>query len=277
MAESGTAPSKSPEERARAAARKRADDLRGFFTHLGSYLAVGLFFFFINLATDPGNWWFFYPMLPWGAGLAIHGWNVLWNDRLFDEKWTERKAQEILARERGTNPPAPSRPEPATESPTPASETEDILRESAILIDRMRNAARQIPKPDVRRETLAICASADQVLSAIADNPGEVTIARDFLNRYLTPATAIVSDYSRLASRNIVSAQPTLAKVESHDLPLLARKLDDLYDRVHRGNLIDLEVAREMLSLDVADWRDEGTSTKPTNLGRAEPSKNQAQ
>jgi hypothetical protein len=278
MAETGKATPATPEERARAAARKRADDLRGFFTHLGSYLAVGLFFFLINLATDAGNWWFFYPMLPWGAGLAIHGWNVLWNDRMFGEDWAERKAQEILAKERGT-PRAAATPAPAsaTVSTPPASETEDILRESAILIDRMRSAARQIPKPDVRRETLAICASADQVLSAIADNPNEVTIARDFLNRYLTPAAAIVNDYSRLASRNIVSAQPTLEKVESHDLPLLARKLDDLYDRVHRGNLIDLEVAREMLSLDVADWRDEGTSARPTNLGRAEPTKNKAQ
>jgi hypothetical protein len=213
-------------------------------------------------------------MLPWGVGLAIHSWNVLWNDRLFDERWAERKAQEILAKERGAPPPAP---QPAAR--VPETETADIARQSAILIDRMRNAARQIPKPEVRRETLAICASADQVLSAIVDNPGEVTIARDFLNRYLTPAAAIINDYSRLASRHIASAQPTLAKVESHDLPLLARKLDDLYDRVHRGNLIDLEVAREMLSLDVADWRDEGTvpadvSTKPSNLGRAERSTN---
>lgn len=120
----------------------------------------------------------------------------------------------------------------------------------------MRSAARTIPKADVRQQTLGLCASADLVLSAIEENPNETELASDFLNRYLTPASAIVTGYSRLANRNIPSGQATLEKVETHDLKLLSTKVDEIYDRLHRGTLIDLEVAREMLSLEVPDWND---------------------
>ena len=205
-------------------------------------------FFLLNLATDRGNWWFFYPFIVWGVGLAIHGWNVLGSERLFNEDWAERKAQSMLGREQSKSTPVP------TLKPEPKVATGDVLKQSAILIDGMRISARGILKPDVRRQALAVCASADQVLSAIDENPSEAVLARDFLTRYLTPASTIIGDYARLASRNIASALPTLEKVETHDLPMLTAKLDDLHDRLHRGSLIDLEVAREMLRFDVADW-----------------------
>lgn len=240
--------SRNSREEALKLAKQRADDLKGFTTHLGVYLIIMIAFFLLNLATSPDSWWFFYPFLPWGVGLAIHGWNVLGSDRLFDDKWTERKADELLKKQQS------NRAMPRDSSEESPAATADLIQQSATLIDQMRVAARQIPKPDVRRQTLAICASADQVLSAIEENPREAALARDFLGRYLMPASAIIGDYSRLASRNVASAQPTLAKVESHDLPLLTSKLNDLYDRLHRGNLIDLEVAREMLRFDVAEW-----------------------
>lgn len=246
--------SRNSREEALKLAKQRADDLKGFTTHLGVYLIIMIAFFLLNLATSPGDWWFFYPFLPWGVGLAIHGWNVLGSDKLFDDKWTERKADELLKKQRSQRTTAANANE---ESPTA---TADLIQQSAWLIDQMRIAARQIPKPEIRRQTLSLCASADQVLSVIEENPREAALARDFLGRYLMPANAIIGDYSRLASRNVVSAQPTLAKVESHDLPLLTSKLDDLYDRLHRGNLIDLEVAREMLRFDVAEWDESAES-----------------
>ena len=50
-----------------------------FYTHLSTFIAVGGFFFLINYLINlnnpsgaPENWWFFYPLLPWGVGLAIH-------------------------------------------------------------------------------------------------------------------------------------------------------------------------------------------------------------
>jgi hypothetical protein len=41
-----------------------------------------------------------------------------------------------------------------------------------------------------------------------------------------------------------------VAQVEANDLPALTRRADAIYDRMHRGTLIDLEVAREMMALD---------------------------
>jgi len=233
-------------ETAEERARKHAQDVRGFMQHAGAFISVGLFFLIINLLTDPGNWWFYWPLLPWGIGFAIHGWNVLWNDRFFDDRWEDRQVEKAMARE--------ARRQRSAARAADAPETDRIVERAAVLIDGMRASARQIPKPEVRRHALDVCAASDQVLSAIGDNPEEVTIARDFLNRYLTPASSIISDYSRLAARNVPSARATLAKVEEHDLPLLTTKMNELYDRLHRGSLIDLEVAREMLSLDVADW-----------------------
>lgn len=247
------------EQRARAEARR----MREFMTHLGSFVAVGLFFLLINLLTNPHSLWFFWPMLPWAVGLVIHGWKVLWDDRLFGDSWEEQRVQARLNRQQAP-PPAAA---PAAAPPTP--EIGEIVQRGTALVDAMRADARQIPKPAVRQQALALCASADRVLSAIGENPDEATIARDFLDRYLAPAHTILDDYARLASRNVASAQPTLTQVEEHDLPQLTTKFDELYDRLHRGSLIDLQAAREMLTLDIPGWREDGAPLAP---GSALPS-----
>jgi hypothetical protein len=233
-----------PTERNRRLARERADELKGFFTHLGIYVIVILGLLLIDIATG-ADWWFFYPAIAWGVAVAIHGLTV-GVGRVFDEGWAQRKA---------TSWDDVARPVPPS-APSPVRTSHDVIERSSTLIDSMRKSARAIPKADVRQRTLGLCASADLVLSAIEENPGETELASDFLNRYLTPASAIVTGYSRLANRNIPSAQATLEKVETHDLKLLSTKVDEIYDRLHRGSLIDLEVAREMLSLDVPDWDD---------------------
>lgn len=252
------------EERARAAARKQAEDLRGFLTHLTCFLAVGLAFFFLNLVTSRDSWWFFWPLLPWSVGLIIHGWNTVTNDRLLNEAWVERKAQSMLARQQPA--PAPAAPRGPDDQDQATGGT---IRRTEHLIDGMRTSARQIPTPEIRRQALAVCASADQVFSAIMENPAEAMLARDFLDRYLTPASRILGEYARLASRDIASARPTLAKVEEHDLPFLRTRFDELYDRLHRGRLIDLQVAREMLSIDVASWDDDSVRELRTDPRRS--------
>lgn len=238
----------SASERTRRLAHARAEELKGFFTHLGVYLIVITGLFFIDLASGP-EWWFFYPAIAWGVAIAIHGLTV-GVGRVFDEGWADRKSREWMAQANLQPDPNPK----TTGSNSPAGL--DAISEAGSLIDRMRQSARAIPKPEVRQQALGLCASADMVLSAIEENPNETELASDFLNRYLTPASTIVTGYSRLANRNIPSARATLEKIETHDLSILATKVDEIYDRLHRGNLIDLEVAREMLSLDVPDWDD---------------------
>ncbi len=95
------------------AARKRVKQKKGFFVHFAVYLSVGLFFFLMNLATFDGEWWFFFPLLPWGVGLGIHylvtfgfpGSGVLsreWEDKEMQKELrqrglTQRHSQELPA------------------------------------------------------------------------------------------------------------------------------------------------------------------------------------
>ena len=51
-------------------ARKRVKKKKDFYSHLATYLAMGAFFLALNLLTAPGRWWFYWPMLGWGIGLA---------------------------------------------------------------------------------------------------------------------------------------------------------------------------------------------------------------
>ncbi|HLU37075.1 MAG TPA: 2TM domain-containing protein [Thermomicrobiales bacterium] len=233
--------------RAQRQARERANAMRAFMTFAGVYIALGLFFFLINLFAGISSPWFFWPMLPLTIPLVILAWRAFALIR-FDEDWVERQVEKAV----GSQAPAPK--QARTE---PANEMMALAAQAADLIDSMRRSARQIPKPAVRTQALDVCASADRVLAAMSDNPAEVMLARDFVNRYLTPANSILADYSRLAARNVASAEPTLQRVEEHDLPLLEQKLNEVHDRLHRGSLIDLQVAREMLSLDISDWGDD--------------------
>lgn len=229
-------------ERARKEARARARSVRNFMNFAGVYVAVGMFFLLINIFSGFASVWFFWPMIPMTIPLVILAWQAFALSR-FDDDWVNRQVEKRVAQ-----------PAPAAVKASPASEIDAITTQAAGLIDGMRRSARQIPKPGVRAQALDVCASADKVLSAIGDNPEEVALARDFVGRYLLPASTILDDYARLASREIASARPTLERVEEHDLPLLEKKLDEVHERLHRGSIIDLQVAREMLSLDVSDW-----------------------
>ena len=50
--------------------------MREFKRHLGVYLVMSVFFFVLNLVTNPGHWWFYWPMLGWGLGVALQGVNA---------------------------------------------------------------------------------------------------------------------------------------------------------------------------------------------------------
>lgn len=78
-------------------ARRRVAKKRNFFRHLSSYFIVGAFFFTLNILTDPGDIWFFFPMLPWGMGLAFHYLAVFGFPGQRDD-WEEREMAKEMAR-----------------------------------------------------------------------------------------------------------------------------------------------------------------------------------
>lgn len=69
----------------------RIEELKGFYSHLASFVAVNLFLFAINVVSSPGSWWFVYPLFGWGIGLAIHAFNIFGTNA----NWENRKLQEL--------------------------------------------------------------------------------------------------------------------------------------------------------------------------------------
>lgn len=235
--------------------------------HLAVYVTFAIFFFVLNMLTGPGELWFYWPLLGWGLFLALHAIAVYGANAPAEvvstlHSWTGR----LHAPPVPPPPPGPVQHRDASRQAGPPAQEQPSADVRALIaggetkVDGMRAQARRIGKPDVRDRALAICASADRILGVLDEFPSERQLARDFVDRYLTPAEAIVSRYVRLSSRGISTAEPTLVKVETEDLPLLDGKMRELYDRLHRGDLIDLEVAREMLALDFADA---GTAALP--------------
>lgn len=72
-------------------AKKRISELRGYYSHLGVYVAVNLFLITINLVTSPGTLWFFYPLMGWGIGLFAHTIHIFFTG----SGWEQRKMQEL--------------------------------------------------------------------------------------------------------------------------------------------------------------------------------------
>jgi hypothetical protein len=81
-----------------ARAKKRVQDVKGFYTHLGIYFVVNLGLFAINAVTAWGSWWFYWPALGWGIGVACHA-VALIVDTHFGEDWEERRIQRVMQRD----------------------------------------------------------------------------------------------------------------------------------------------------------------------------------
>lgn len=81
-------------------ARKRLEDLKGFYWNAIAYCLVIPFLITINYLT---SWhehkWFVYPMLGWGLGIAFQAYHVFGKDKYFGRAWEDRKMQEFMQEE----------------------------------------------------------------------------------------------------------------------------------------------------------------------------------
>lgn len=80
-------------------AKKRVEQIKGFYSNLLSYCLIIPFLIFINYRTSWGFQWFWFPMLGWGMGLTFHAFGVFG----YGKSWEERKIQEILEKEESSN------------------------------------------------------------------------------------------------------------------------------------------------------------------------------
>lgn len=76
-------------------AKKRVEELKGFYGNLISYCCVIPVLIFINLTYSPHFQWFWFSATGWGFGLLMHAFKVFG----YSSNWEERKIREILRKE----------------------------------------------------------------------------------------------------------------------------------------------------------------------------------
>ncbi len=81
-------------------AKARMEAVRGFFIHLTIYLTINAFLLVLNLITTPDHLWFYWPLLGWGAGVAINGLVVFGISSRWGANWEERKIRQYMNQDR---------------------------------------------------------------------------------------------------------------------------------------------------------------------------------
>jgi hypothetical protein len=81
-------------------AKERVEAIKSFYGHLFIYIMVNIGLFLINYIASPGDWWFYWPLVGWGIGLAAHGVTVFGTEGVFGKDWEERKIRQIMEKER---------------------------------------------------------------------------------------------------------------------------------------------------------------------------------
>jgi len=226
-------------ERGDADDNRQAIGAASFRRDLWRLLLLGALLFVINLVTSPGSWWFYWPLFGIGIALAIRAFRFLGDNPPALFGGTPRPPGAGLA-----PPPAAGERHAA---PPAAAATGATIEDAEARVARLWRTARSIPSESAREQAFRVCAAADRVAEVLAQDKAAPEVVLQYVDGYLAPAEAILGRYARLAKRGVAAAEPTLAKVEQQDLPLLAEKFDALYERLHRGEVVDLAVASEML------------------------------
>jgi len=79
-------------------AKKRVSEIKEFYQHLATYVVINGMLVVINLLTSPQYFWFVWPLLGWGIGVALHALSVFGG--VWGKDWEERKINEIMGKDR---------------------------------------------------------------------------------------------------------------------------------------------------------------------------------
>lgn len=80
-------------------ARKQVEEIKGFYSHLSSYIVVMGVLIFINLRYTPQYLWFLWTMFGWGIGLFFHAVKVFQWSPFFNSEWEARKIKQFMEEE----------------------------------------------------------------------------------------------------------------------------------------------------------------------------------
>ena len=74
---------------------RRADMKLAFRSHLMAYVIVNAGLVMINLLTSDDYFWFIWPMLGWGIGLAAHGATVYMDGEGMRDRLIEQELEKL--------------------------------------------------------------------------------------------------------------------------------------------------------------------------------------
>ncbi|MEZ7498828.1 2TM domain-containing protein [Flavobacterium sp. Arc3] len=81
-------------------AKKRVEEIKGFYGNLIAYVVVNLGLLAINLLTSPNHLWFYWPMIGWGVGVFFHGMKVFNYMPFLGKDWEAQKIKEFMDKEK---------------------------------------------------------------------------------------------------------------------------------------------------------------------------------
>jgi len=80
-------------------ARKRVEEIKGFYGNLVAFIVVNIGLLVVNLLVTPKHLWFYWPLLWWGIGVAVHGMKVFNRMPFLGKDWEENKIKEFMDKE----------------------------------------------------------------------------------------------------------------------------------------------------------------------------------
>ena len=81
-------------------AKNKVQELKGFYTHLLTYLVVNIVMIIINLVTNPNHLWFYWVTVFWGIGIIFHAVSVFGKRRILGDEWEEKKIKEYMDKDK---------------------------------------------------------------------------------------------------------------------------------------------------------------------------------
>lgn len=81
-------------------AKKKVKEIKGFYSHLLTYVLVNLFLIFINLKYSSHYLWFLWPLIGWGLGVLINGVIVFDALPFLNKEWEEKKIEQFIEEEK---------------------------------------------------------------------------------------------------------------------------------------------------------------------------------
>lgn len=80
-------------------AKKRVEELKGFYGHLITYITVNVILAAVNLIFSPNFLWFPVITFFWGIGLVSHAASIFLKRGIFSKEWEEKKIKKYMEEE----------------------------------------------------------------------------------------------------------------------------------------------------------------------------------